>query len=151
MTTFITQWRETKDATLEAAIKNCQVAEDTIRAMQEISGEALATYDPVKINWCQGYINELRDLELKKFNDICAHILEYMEVHTKLSEEEIEAIKNEKKQRKGDITQKPEFKDERQSRDLLFGIWANVLGRNFMSTKPTFGPFASALPMKQAT
>ena len=56
------------------------------------------------------------------------------------------------------------FNECEDTQDLLFGIWANVQGRNFMSTKPTFEGklplneqdadrkrYASALPMKQAT
>lgn len=129
--------------------------------MQEISGEALAMYDSAKIEWCQQYINQMRDIQIRKFNEISARILEYIEVYTKLTPEELEKARSEKKQRKGDITIRETLLLVEDTQDLLFGIWANVQGRNFMSTKPTFEGklplneqdadrkrYASALPMK---
>lgn len=45
ITTFITLWKETKDLDMKRAIENCQVAENVIQSMQEISGEALSMYE----------------------------------------------------------------------------------------------------------
>ena len=93
ITTFITLWKETSDANLKEAIDNCQIAENVIQSMQDISGEALSMYEKSKLDWCRDYTDQLREIELRKFNEICAHILEYMEVHTKLSSKEIDANK----------------------------------------------------------
>ena len=93
ITTFITQWRETKDKTLREAIDNCQIAENVIRSLQDISGEALAMHNQPKLEWCRKYTEILREIELRKFDEISAHILEYMERYTKLTEEEIAANK----------------------------------------------------------
>lgn len=108
LTSFITQWRETADPDMALAIKNCQTAENIILEMQNIQGEARATYDGKKLEWCKHYIEELRMIEAEKFDQICAHTLMYMEKHTKLSEEEIQKAKESGKagRGKGDITQK---------------------------------------------
>ena len=45
LTTFITLWREEADKTLLDAVNHCQIAENVITEMQNISGEALAMYD----------------------------------------------------------------------------------------------------------
>ena len=57
--------------------------------MQTKKGSALAEYDTELLDWCRDYTKILRDIELKKFDDISAHIFEYMDVHTKMSAEEI--------------------------------------------------------------
>ena len=53
LTTFITLWRESKDKTLAEATRNCQIAENVIKAINLILGEALSQYDHKKIEWCQ--------------------------------------------------------------------------------------------------
>ena len=73
--------------------------------MQNISGEARSLYDGQKIEWCRHYTEELRRITADKFDDICAHTLMYMEQHTRLSDEEIQKVKDSGKSRgKGDIT-----------------------------------------------
>ena len=56
LTTFITLWRESKDKTLQEATRNCQIAENVIKAINLIYGEALSQYDHKKIKWCEDYI-----------------------------------------------------------------------------------------------
>lgn len=107
LTSFITQWRETPDTELRQAIDNCQIAENVVKEMQNLQGEALAEYDGTQLRWCQHYVDELRSITAEKFDQICAHVLMYMEKHTRLSDEEIERVKESGKTRgKGDITQK---------------------------------------------
>ena len=73
--------------------------------MQNIQGEAMAMFDMAKLEWCKDYTNQLRHIEMKKFDDITAHILMYMEKHTLLSKEEIEKAAEKTKARgKGDPT-----------------------------------------------
>ena len=62
--------------------------------MQDMSGEALAMYDQSQLNWCRQYTDRLREIEITKFDQICSHILDYMEVYTTLTAEE-EAKKKE--------------------------------------------------------
>ena len=45
LTSFITLWSEGKDLTLEQAIQNAQIAEDIVKSMQDIQGDALAMYN----------------------------------------------------------------------------------------------------------
>jgi len=95
--------------------------------MQNISGAARAVYDGKKQDWCQQYLLELRKITNEKFDDICAHILMYMEQHTRLSDEEIRKVKESGKSRgKGDITQKVVHMMQATSENLRFGLWANV-------------------------
>jgi hypothetical protein len=79
LTSFITKWRETEDTDMLSCISNCQVAENVIREMQNISGEARAMYDGKKLEWCRHYVEELRKITAEKFDAICAYTLMYME------------------------------------------------------------------------
>ena len=67
----------------------CQVAENIICSMQDKLGEAKAMYDKNMVDWCYEHINILRTIELQKFDEISAKIFEFMDVHTRLSPEEI--------------------------------------------------------------
>ena len=55
--------------------------------MQDKLGEAKAMYDLTQEQWCKSYIKILRDIELRKFDEISAKVFEFMDVHTKLSPE----------------------------------------------------------------
>lgn len=44
LTTFITLWKEQQDANLKECADNCQVAENVIKTMQEILGNAIANF-----------------------------------------------------------------------------------------------------------
>jgi hypothetical protein len=58
--------------------------------MQEKLGEAESEFDMRTVDWCNDYIEAIRKIELKKWEDVVAHILENIEVHTKLTAEELE-------------------------------------------------------------
>lgn len=57
--------------------------------MQDKLGEAKAMYNIEQEQWCKNYIKILRDIELRKFDEISAKVFEFMDVHTKLSPEQI--------------------------------------------------------------
>lgn len=59
--------------------------------MQFKRGEALATCNRRMLDWCQHYTKVMREIEHTKFNEITAFILEYMDVHTKLTPDEVRA------------------------------------------------------------
>jgi hypothetical protein len=44
-----------------------------------MKGEAMAMYDNAKLEWCNNYTTLLRQLELKKYDEVTAKILEYMD------------------------------------------------------------------------
>ena len=47
----------------------------------------------------------MRDIELRKYDEVCAYILEFLETYTKLTPEEIAKLKDSTKTRgKGDLT-----------------------------------------------
>lgn len=109
-------------------------------------------YDFKKLEWCKEYVKQLRDIEIAKFDQVCGHILDYMEQHTKMSKEEIEKAKENTKARgKGDATLKEKLILNEKTKDLMFGVWANVQGKSVMHQKISFGNYECALPMKQAT
>jgi hypothetical protein len=51
--------------------------------MQNITGEAMAMYDESKLKWCNMYTEQLRALQIKKYDEITAKILEYMDTYIK--------------------------------------------------------------------
>ena len=40
LTTFITLWKENKDKDLDEALNNCQIAEDVVKLLNKLKGEA---------------------------------------------------------------------------------------------------------------
>ena len=118
----------------------CQIAENVIRSMQDKLGEAKSMYDREMEDWCNRYIQVLRGIELTKFNEISAKVLEFMDVHTKLTPEQIAKNQdNNKRGAKGDQTRKDILEMVAPSDDILFGIWANVLSRNQYGYDIKFG------------
>lgn len=103
------------------------------------------------MDWCNQYITALRQIELEKFDQISAKVFEFMDVYTKLTEEEIKKNQDQnKRSAKGDTTRKEIFHQVTAEKDILFGIWANVLGRNQFGNQLIFGNYISQLPQKQA-
>jgi len=88
LTTFITLWSEQKDKTLQEAVNNCQEAENVIKAINLILGEALSQYDYAKIHWCQEYIQKIRTIQMDKWEKISSDIFMYIEKYTEQTEEE---------------------------------------------------------------
>ena len=148
LNTFITQWRETEDPDLESAVHMCQVAENVIRSMQDKLGEAKSMYETDQLEWCNNYIQILRKIELKKFNEVSAKVFEFMDKHTKLSQKEIDEQKNSKRNTKGDNTRMETYKSVAERREIMFGIWANVLSKNQYGIDIKFGKYVAQLPQK---
>jgi hypothetical protein len=125
---FITQWRETKDPDLKHSAHMSQVAENVIRSMQYKKGEALANHNSKMLEWCSRHTEALREIERTKFDEVTAFILEYLDVHTKLTAEEIKANEANKRSntRGGDNNRKQFLELIEQTDDLVFAIWANV-------------------------
>ena len=149
---FITQWRETKDTDLKEAITSSQIAENVVRSMQVKKGEALAEYNTPLLDWCRDYTDRLRKIELRKFDEITAHVFEYMDVHTRMTAEEIQQ-QNENKRggnRAGDSNRKHTLVMVEHTDDLLFGIWANVQGKHRLHYDIEFGNYTAQLPVKQS-
>lgn len=72
--------------------------------MQNQLGEAKAMYNDSTVKWCTEYTNALREMEQQKYDEITAKVMEYMDVHTKMTEEE---KKNEEKTKNKKTGQKP--------------------------------------------
>ena len=152
LTTFITLWKEDQDKNLHQAVSNAQIAENVIKEMQNICGEALAMYDEKKLTWCREYTELMREIELKKYDEVCAYILEFLETYTKLTPEEIAELKNSNKTRgKGDLTQREKILLLENTKDLMFSLWGNVQGKSVMHKRIEFGPYEAAMPMNKAT
>ena len=148
---FITQWRETKDKDLKGAIEQAQVAEDVIRSMQFKKGEALAMHDSERLEWCRQYTDKLREIELRKFDEISAHIFEYIDVYTKNNDTDKLQTEDKRRNARGDNSRVDTMEDQRQqSKDLFFGIWANVQGKHKLHVDIPFGNYDCQLPVKQS-
>ena len=93
--------------------------------------EALAQYDYAKIQWCQKYIDELRDIMKDKYDAISSDILTYIGNYTKYTDEEIEELKEQATGgRKMDFTTRSEFTEQKNNPDISLGIWANVTAKS---------------------
>lgn len=57
--------------------------------MQSILGNAMANYNYSKVEWCQDYMILMRSMIFKKYDEVSAHILEYIEEYTKYTNEEM--------------------------------------------------------------
>jgi hypothetical protein len=87
--------------------------------MQNIQGEALAMYDEKKLKWCMDYREMMRSIELKKFDEVSAYILEFIEIYSKLTKEEIANLKDNPKTRgKSDLTLREKILLVERSKDL---------------------------------
>lgn len=131
ITTFMTLWKDSKDKDLKEAIERCQIAEEVLRQMQNISGEAMSMYDKKTEAWCSEYAKVLREIEFKKYDEITAKFMEYMDQHTKMTEEEKKAEEAQKKKqatKPGDAGKKKYVEKFESKPDLNFGIFANVVG-----------------------
>ena len=151
LTTFITLWREKEEKTLDDCIKNCQVAEDVIKSIMEIYGEAIANYQESKQIWCREYIQNMRQIILDKYNAVCAHVFHYIEGYIYMTKEEKEAM--EKKStiaRKNDSNIKAEFTLKPATKDLTFGLWGNVAAKPYSLKKVEFSICQSGVPRPQA-
>lgn len=141
LTSFMTLWSERPDKTLTEAIDNCQTAETVNSVMQDISGEAMAVGNTNKLKECNYYTQELRKIELQKYDEITAHIFEYMEQHSKRTAEEIAKVRadlSNKRGNKGDLSQKDFVEMLLHRKDLIFGIWANIQSKNMSHEGVTF-------------
>jgi cancer susceptibility candidate protein 1 len=120
--------------------------------MQNIQGEALSMYDKSKLAWCKEYRELMREIELQKYDEICAHVLEFIENYTRNTPEEIAELKNSTKTRgKGDLTHREKLIISETTKDLMFSVWGNVLGKSVMHKRIEFGPYEAAMPMNKAT
>ena len=116
--------------------------------MQFKRGEALASYDNELLEWCRDYTDKLREIELRKYDEISAHIFEYIDVHTKLTKEEMEEQQQKRQGNRGDKQKKDTLSMVEQSDDLLFGIWANIIGKHRLHYDIEFGNYVAQLPVK---
>lgn len=146
LTTFITLWRQSKDKTIKECADQCQISENVIRAMQNILGEAMANYNHEKVAWCKGYMSEMREIVLKKFDSISAYTLEYIENYTKIPPEEMEKMKNTIGGRKNESNIRQEFFLVQTEPDLRLGIYGNVAGKAQLHKYVEFGGVACKTP-----
>lgn len=134
------------------AVDNCQTAEDVIKSIQLQMVEALAQYDYAKIQWCQKYIDELRDIMKDKYDAISSDILTYIGNYTKYTDEEIEELKEQATGgRKMDFTTRSEFTEQKNNPDISLGIWANVTAKSQAYKKIEFSHFKSGIPRQNAS
>jgi len=130
LTTFITIWRDMKDKSLDQCITKCQTSEDIIRDMQNLYGNAMANFNNSKVEWCHEYIHLMRSLIFEKYDQVTAHILEYVEDYIKYTKEELQKLANMPAARKTESNLRSEFVLKAETRDLKFGVFGSVSGKN---------------------
>ena len=133
LTTFITLWVEESDKSMAEALENSQTAEDVVKKLQTILGEAMSQYDYAKIKWCEDYMERLRTVIVNKFDKVSANVFSYIDKYIKYTDEELEELKNDPKFRNKKMSnpyEKSEFDLKNNSDDLNFGIWANISGKS---------------------
>ena len=122
-------WIEiTKTKTPEELALYIQENEDIISNMQEIMGESLAEYDYDKINYCAGYWRNLRKVCLLKVGEYSQHVLEHLEDHLIMTEEEkrvIDASNKNKISNKEDPYEKEEANLIVKTKSAKIGILIN--------------------------
>jgi Cancer susceptibility candidate 1 N-terminus len=131
LTTFITLWKDSKDKELKQTIERCQMAEEVLKDMQTIKGEAMAMYDGSKLEWCNNFASQLRELELRKYDEVTAKVLEYMDEYLKLTpEEKKEAEAKGKKAGKAgvDVNMAPRREMNEVRPDIMFGAFVYYSG-----------------------
>lgn len=152
LTSFITIWKEQKDKSLKECIDQCQISEDVIRTMQSIFGEALSNYNFDKTMWCRQYMQIMRDIILEKYDKVSAYILEYIENHTKITQEELDKQNKQsmgnRKIQVGDL--RSEFYIKEASKDIKFGIYGNVQGKSQLHKPVDFDGFSCRTPRQHA-
>ena len=146
LTTFLTLWREEKDADLKNAVNNCQTAENVVKSINLMLSEAMAQYDYNKIQWCQDYIKEIREIIMQKYDEISAQVLTYIEHYTKYTDEELKELMEQNPNRALDKKDKPDFNLTNKSQDILFGLWANVAAKSLVFDKVNFDCYRTCLP-----
>ena len=146
LTTFFTLWSEAKDVSLDEALDNSQVAENVVKSIQKILGEARAQYDYEKVKWCEDYLEKIRAMIILKYDNISANIFTYIENYTTLTDEEFRALQNDQRRKKVDSKIKPEFTLMSKSHDIQFGIWANVTGKSQPFRKIDFDLMHCGIP-----
>ena len=111
LTTFITLWKESEDKTIGEALVNSQIGENVVKLLQKLLGEAYAQYDYAKIEWCQAYLETLRELITIKYDNISAKVFTYIETYTKYTDEEYKKLMEDpsRRNKKLDSKEKPEF------------------------------------------
>eukprot|EP00347_Sterkiella_histriomuscorum_P021634 403333299 len=150
LTTFITMWSETKDKSLEECVIHCQTSEEVIRQMQNILGNALSNYNISKVEWCNEYMHQMRQRIFEKYDDVTAYILEYIEDYTKYTKDELQRQQNMPPSRKTDSNQKSEFILKAHSRDIKFGIFGSVSGKNQTHKFTDIGSLQIKIPRQHA-
>lgn len=114
--------------------------------MQNILGEALSNYNHEKVQWCQQYMTQMREIVVKKFDAISAHTLEYIENYIKIPPEEMEKLKNTIGGRKNESNIRQEFFLVNTTNDLRLGIYGNVAGKAQLHKYVEFGGVACKTP-----
>lgn len=119
---------------MEEAVQNCQIGEDVIHAINKILTEAQSQYDYAKITWCEDYINQIREIINKKYDDISSSIMTYIEKYWNYTEAELEELRNKPgNKRNAEQNQKSEVIIEGADKDIIFSIWMNVQAKSKQS------------------
>ena len=93
----------------------------------------------------------MRNIIVQKYNEVCAHLFEYIEAHMVYTQEEKEELEKKPGTRKVDTNQKPEFIIKPAERDIKFGLWGNISGKAVHHKKIDFNIAQCTIPRQNAS
>ena len=92
----------------------------------------------------------MRTIIFEKYDEVTAYILEYIEDYTKYTKEELARLANNLQNRKNDNGLKSEFILKSHTRDIKFGIFGSVSGKNQTHKFTDIGSLQIKIPRQHA-
>jgi len=134
VTTYLTNYTESnriKTLSIQGVIEDFQYTEGLIHDLNQVLMRAYADADTAKVEWCENYIQRLRDVSYRKLDEATAHMAKNADLFI-----EEEAMNQQPKDQKdggqvktyksGDTnTQKIEINKFHAYADVKYGIWVN--------------------------
>jgi cancer susceptibility candidate protein 1 len=88
LTTFLRLWEENKEKDLIECLENCGTSEAINNKLYEILYDARSEFQKEKEEWCKYYIVKLKRMSKFKIDEITQKVMENIEIHLLLTEEE---------------------------------------------------------------
>lgn len=95
-------------------------------------------------------MQDMRTIIFEKYDEVTAYILEYIEDYTKYTKEELARLANNLQNRKNDNGLKSEFILKSHTRDIKFGIFGSVSGKNQTHKFTDIGSLQIKIPRQHA-
>eukprot|EP00357_Protocruzia_adherens_P026664 CAMPEP_0115036734 /NCGR_PEP_ID=MMETSP0216-20121206/42310_1 /TAXON_ID=223996 /ORGANISM="Protocruzia adherens, Strain Boccale" /LENGTH=633 /DNA_ID=CAMNT_0002416641 /DNA_START=8 /DNA_END=1909 /DNA_ORIENTATION=- len=77
LNTFLSTWREEEEINFAQCLTRCNEAEMVVEDLHAIMAEGAESNDEVKLTYAKKFCTEIREMEVKKINDITAYIMQH--------------------------------------------------------------------------